>query len=38
MDIQKIIKYWGESAEKDLEVAKGLFRLKHYAYCLFFVI
>lgn len=36
MDIQKIIKYWKESAEKDFEAAEGILKLKHYAACLFF--
>ena len=36
MDIEKIIKYWKKSAEKDFKTAEGLFNLKHYAPCLFF--
>jgi HEPN domain-containing protein len=36
VNIQKIIKYWKKSAEKDFETAKTLFKLKHYPYCLFF--
>jgi HEPN domain-containing protein len=36
MDTHRIIRYWIESAEKDWDLARNLFKLKHYAYCLFF--
>lgn len=36
MNTKKVIKYWRESAQGDFEVAKSLFKLKHYAPCLFF--
>jgi len=36
MNIQKIIAYWVESSKRDFEVAKDLFKKKHYSYCLFF--
>lgn len=34
--LKKNILYWTDSAEKDFQVAQGLFRLKHYPQCLFF--
>lgn len=36
MDTAKIIRFWKDSAEKDLKVAQDLLRLKHYPQCLFF--
>jgi len=36
MDTHRIIRSWRESADKDWEVAQSLFKLKHYAYSLFF--
>jgi len=36
MDTHKVVRYWLESADKDWEVARNLFKFKHYAYCLFF--
>jgi len=36
MDAHKIVRYWLESADKDWDVARNLFKFKHYAYCLFF--
>lgn len=36
MNIQKIIDYWLESSKRDFEVAKDLFKNKHYSHCLFF--
>lgn len=36
MSYSKIIEYWRNESTKDFEVAKGLYALKHYSYCLFF--
>ncbi|NUO82111.1 HEPN domain-containing protein [candidate division KSB1 bacterium] len=36
MDTHRVIRSWRESADKDWEVAQSLFKLKHYAYSLFF--
>lgn len=36
MNFTKLISYWKQGAEKDFEVAEGLYSLKHYAHCLFF--
>ncbi|MGH7601969.1 MAG: HEPN domain-containing protein, partial [bacterium] len=36
MDPHRVVRSWLESAEKDWDVARNLFKLKHYAYCLFF--
>ena len=36
MDVHKVIRHWLDTAEKDWEVARNLFKFKHYAYCLFF--
>lgn len=36
MSYQKVVQYWRENAERDFEVAKGLVKLGHYAYALFF--
>lgn len=34
-DIQKIVKYWKEASEHDIETATSLFRTGKYDYCLF---
>jgi len=34
--ISELVKYWQKTAEKDYQVMLGLYRLKHYSYCLFF--
>lgn len=36
MSFSKISLHWLEESRKDLNVAEGLFNLKHYSYCLFF--
>jgi HEPN domain-containing protein len=36
MDTHRVIRSWLDSSEKDWDVARNLFKLKHYAYCLFF--
>jgi HEPN domain-containing protein len=36
MDTHRVIRSWRESADKDWNVAQSLFKLKHYAYSLFF--
>lgn len=36
MNTHQVIRSWRESADKDWEVARSLFKLKHYAYSLFF--
>lgn len=36
MSYKTVIDYWLTGSKKDLKVAQGLFKLKHYAYCLFF--
>ncbi len=36
MNTHRVIRSWRESADKDWEVAQSLFKLKHYAYSLFF--
>jgi HEPN domain-containing protein len=36
MNNHKVVRFWIDSAEKDWSVTKNLFKLKHYAYCLFF--
>ncbi len=34
--LEKIVKFWQESGEKDLTIARKLFKSKDYGYCLFF--
>ncbi|MBI5298981.1 MAG: HEPN domain-containing protein [Deltaproteobacteria bacterium] len=34
-DVSKVVKYWLESAEHDLEMARALFHTGKYDYCLF---
>jgi len=34
--LNKNIQYWTDSAKKDFQVAKSLFRLRYYPQCLFF--
>jgi HEPN domain-containing protein len=36
MDVHKVVRYWLDTADKDWDVARNLFKFKHYAYCLFF--
>ena len=36
MNTRKIVLYWRTSADEDWKVANGLFKLKHYAACLFY--
>lgn len=36
MNVQKIIKYWRDSAEHDYETMLGLFKIKRYSDCLFY--
>jgi HEPN domain-containing protein len=36
MDTRRIIQSWLDAAGRDWDVAKNLFKLKHYAYSLFF--
>lgn len=35
-DIRKLVTYWTEIAEEDISVARQLFKVKKYAYALFF--
>ena len=34
-DIAKVVRYWREAAEHDLDTARSLFRTGRYDYCLF---
>ena len=36
MNITKVVTYWKTTAEEDWRVANSLFKLKHYAACLFY--
>lgn len=36
MGYETVLQHWLNGSKKDLQVAQGLFKLRHYAYCLFF--